>query len=499
MKPIPLLSDRLSNLAHTAYRLFTRIGEALFLPGQSRLANAVAYTVQAGLFLLGIGHWTYFLNWGKISFNLHDWAQEGWRYFFLQQAVRTGQLPLHVSTGMTHVDRFIARPDTVLSPQLLLLAFLDLGPFVLVNTLLLYAIGFAGLLLIGRKYRLSPAAFTALFLLFNFNGHITIHLAIGHTMWVGYFLLPFFIYLLLELVDRYPGQETSFRLWRWVALVALVLFATFLQGSWHQFIWSLIFLAALGIFYTRYARPAFLAVLFSLLLSLVRVLPPAIQFFEQGVQFMSGFISVTDMLQALVVLKAPAEALAYPFANIEWWETDHYIGLLGLAFVLFFGVYQTWKSGGVQKRLFAPGFVLALLSIGYIYYPVNLLPLPLADSERVTARFLIMPLAVLMVLGSIRFQEYLNSQGKASLRQGLFYLALLALMGHDLLQHSRIWRYTNMYALWPITNVDIRAYVSNHADPPYIAALVIGLTGTLATAGLLIFMSARREQKDPTT
>ena len=79
-----------------------------------------------------------------------------------------------------------------ISPQVLLLRFLDPATYVLVNIWIFYAIGFLALLLLRRRYHLSLAAFLPMYLLFSFNGHITAHLVVGHLEWVGYFLLPLF-------------------------------------------------------------------------------------------------------------------------------------------------------------------------------------------------------------------------------------------------------------------------------------------------------------------
>jgi hypothetical protein len=462
--------------------------EALFLPGQSRLHTWTGRVVVAGLFLLGVAHWVLFLDFGQIGFDLHDWVQEGWRYAFLQEAVQSRQLPLHISTPFTSLERFIARPDTVLSPQVLLLGWLDLGNFVLVNTLLLYSAGFVGLILLRRRYELAPVPFTALFLLFNFNGHITAHLGVGHSMFAGSFLLSFFVLLLLQLVDL--GQAG----WKWVLQLSLLLFILFLQGAFHQFIWCLMFLFLLALLHPRYAAPLFKAILFSLLLSLPRVLPPALEFAAGGMAFISGFPTLADLLAGLVVLKHPSTALSGPYSSLGWWEIDHYVGLVGLAFLVVCGIYLTWKNGAAQRALLSPSAALAFLSVGAIFSLIHRLPLPLIDSERVTARFLILPLVFLAALGSLRLQAFLNTQGKQTAQAYLFYLGLLLLGGHDLFQHSRWWRLGNMDLLFPRTPVQLQVELVQRADPLYIASLAGGgLVALLALAFLL--WQVRQETK----
>ena len=462
--------------------------EASFFSVRSRLSIWVNRLWQAGLYALGLLHWGYFLNWGKIAFDRHDWPQVGTYYYFLRQAILTGQLPLHISSTLITTDRYLGRPDTLLSPQALLLYFFQPGPFTLINTWFLFTVGSVGLLLIQKRYRLSPVVFTILFVLYNFNGHITAHMAVGHAMWTGYFLLPFFLLLVFQLVE----QEVS---WKWVLLTSLVLFSFLLQGAFHFFLWCLIFLLALGLFSPRHFLLAVKAIVFSSLLSLVRILPPAFEYVGGGPKFISGFISVTDLMAALVVLKHPESALSGPFKELGYWEVDTYLGLLGFAILVYFGVYLAWRKQSRLRALFAPACVLTFLSVGRVYELITRLPIPWLDSERVPARFLILPVTILIVLGSIQLQEYLNNKGKLTWREALLYFGMLILLGHDLLQHSRIWRLTNMDQLFASTPVDIRAAVINHPDPPYWSALIIGLTGSLITLIFLCVMVYRECHK----
>jgi len=476
---------------------FSALVEAFFLPAQGRIFAWFDRLWSAALYLLGLLHWCFFLNWGNIPFDLHDWLDTGAYFSFLRQAALTNQLPLHIGSALTTTDRYLARPNTLISPQACLLRFLEPGPFTLVNVLILYSVGFIALLLLKKRYSLAPAAFTALFALFNFNGHITAHYAVGHSEWIGYFFLPFLVLLILKALE---GEEHG---WRWVLLVSLTLFAITLQGAFHFFLWCLIFLLAWGVFTPKYLLPAVQAIAASLLLSLLRLLPPAIEFVGGGKAFISGFPTVTDMFAALVVLKYPAEALSSPFKSLGWWEVDTYVGLIGLSFLLYFGVYRTWRPGqtaGTGKQspvraLLAPIAVLTFLSIGQIYTAINHLPVPLADSERMAARFLIVPVVMVIALAAFNFQEFLSERGHRGLTERIMYLGLLILMAHDLYQHSRIWRVTNMYKLFPSTPADIQSSVINRPDPVYITALVAGAAGTLLTFTVLLILSLRERRQ----
>jgi len=470
---------------------FTSLIEAFFVPGSGRIPSWLNPVWQAILYLVGILHWCLFLNWGKVPFDLHDWVQAGAYSSFLRQAFLTNQLPLQIGSTLVTTDRFLARPNTLISPQAYLLRFLEPGLFTLVNLLILYSVGYIGLLLLRRRYSLAPAAFSMLVVLFNFNGHITAHYAVGHIEWTGYFFLPFFVLLLLKVLDDEKAD------WKWVLFISLTFFAISLQGAFHFVIWCWIFLLVWGLFFPKkYLLPACKAILFSLLLSLFRFLPPAIEFLGGGKNFISGFPTVSDLFSAMIILKPPAEALPGRIMSLGWWEMDFYIGLIGLAFLIYFGIYQTWRKGTSTKTLLVPITVLTFLSIGLIYSVINHLPIPLTDSERVSSRFFIVPLVVLITLGSIHLQEFLVKLGHRRFVERIFSLGVLILLVNDLLQHSRIWRVIYMYDLFPSTPEDIQSKVIHHPDPLYFGALVIGAAGTVLTFFVLLFLSLRERQRN---
>nr|MBI9044685.1 hypothetical protein [Anaerolineaceae bacterium] len=111
------------------------------------------------LWAAGVFLWGKFLNWGSIPFEFLDWAEiTGARLAFLQNAVQQGILPLHMqdATALHGVsDRFMAIPDVLLSPQILLMKFMQLGPFVLLNVILMFSLGLVGLWLIKKRCSLS--------------------------------------------------------------------------------------------------------------------------------------------------------------------------------------------------------------------------------------------------------------------------------------------------------------------------------------------------------
>ena len=181
------------------------------------------------LYASGFLHWLLFFKLGKLTFRAFDWGKEYIYYSLLKQWIETGRIPYHIDLAFHGTHRFLAIPEVNLSPQILLLPLVQVGTFVVINTILLYSIGFIGCLLIKQRYRLGIASFTLLFLIFNFNGHLIAHIGVGHSMWAGYFLLPFYFLYLLELIGDKPGRAPYK-----IALVSLMSLG-FID---HSYLWS---------------------------------------------------------------------------------------------------------------------------------------------------------------------------------------------------------------------------------------------------------------------
>ena len=108
---------------------------------------------------------------------------------------------------------------------------------------------------------------------------------------------------------------------------------------------------------------------------------------------------------------------------------------------------------------------------------------------------MIVPLVVLMILGSVQLQRFIDEGRWKGWRVRLAAIGVLALMGHDLVQHTRIWRVVHMADLFPSTPVDIRSMVSNHPDPPYFTALAVGMAGTLLAFITMVILAGKESRR----
>jgi hypothetical protein len=402
----------------------------------------------AALFGLGVLHWVYlfgFLTPGfaGMSFEVADWPKEVRYYVALQQAVTEGRVPYYVSKSIQETRKFLANPEVPWSPDVLLLRFVGIEVFLVLKVALWYAAGFAGLVLIRRRHALSLLPFTFLFLLFSFNGHIVAHLAIGHSMWTGYFLLPFVCVYLTDIVDA--GSERA------PPKLALVFFAMLLQGSLHVFVWCLLLVLLAAAFRPRAWRPLLVTLAWTAALSACRLVPAAVVLFWKKEQlFISGYPSAADLFAALVAVRPITDPRRGGlFGTLNWWEYDAYLGVVGLAWLMWFGLVLRFRGPDARRFtvLEGPLLTLAVLSQGDLYALVNRLGIPLLSGERVSSRLLIVPIVFLLPAAALRMQRMLEASGGRLLRAGALCAAIAVAAG--LAAHSHAWSLPVLERSWP--------------------------------------------------
>ncbi len=464
--------------------------------GQERVKWLAWFWVPA-VMLAGMLYWAKFFSWGNIPITFADWAEvNAPRLEFLRNVVRSWQLPLHMAgPGPLRMitDRYLALPDTILAPQMILLSFLEIGPFVFVDTVLFFAAGVLGIYWLCRKYQLSLFTFTWVTVLFSFNGYIITHLAVGHITWLGYFLFPWVFAMVFYASENVPG-------WRWTAGMSFLFLFMWLQGSYHQYGWVLLFLLLFGLTAKERLWPMLRTIICSVLLCMFRVLPPLLAYSQFDKGFLGGYSSVTEIFQAMAIMKSPAEGQPAPtISNIQllgWWEFSMYVGGIAVVFLLYFGIISWLRNRQKYPQftgLILPVVVLFAFSIGNIFSYVNRLPVPLFNSERVSSRMIIVPFVVILFMAAIYFQDW----WKSTLSNALLKVSSLVLMAvalYDVWIQGLSWRVASAVKAFPPVPVDLSLQVvGNHVDPPYFLLLGTGAFITLITAAFLIYMSMKKQ------
>jgi hypothetical protein len=385
-----------------------------------------------------------------------------------------------------------------------LLYFLSIQKFIIVQTALMFVVGFAGLLVLRKQLKLSPFAFTILFFLFNFNGHILSHYSVGHFSWDSYFLLSWFATLVIELL-----QSKSVG-WAWVTKMTLLMFLIFLQGAFHFFLYSLTFLLVLAIFSPKYFLTVVKTIVASGLISAVRIAPALLETGALKVTFLGGYPMVHDLWDALVTPTFPgiyntANGVNAPMGN---WEYTIYIGLVGALFLIFFGIYRTLKNdrstsagrdvqtipdaqGSPYRLLLLPCLVFTLFSFNAVFKELrNLLNIPPLTGERVASRLFIFAVLFIIVLAVYELQKWLDSIQISSLI-ALSSLLLLGFELNDLWQNYQFWGVSYAVTTFTLQSRFKQGHwiVANHPDSPYTIRLTHGLEITCLTIIVLAVLS----------
>lgn len=439
---MPLEVNELEGKSHPpAAALKSLIFKFIFLPPTPNLISKIGHYVLLGLaYLAGVFHWAWLLNYGRVDYKYSDWQKFFDYYGVIQKALAEKSIPYFMPHFYKGTNQFLAIPETDLSPTVFLLNYLSVQEFFLAQCLILYSLGFAGCLLLKKKFQWSLFAFLCFFLVFNFNGHIVSHLAFGHWPWISYFLLPFFIMWVLRLIEGDLSPAHGARL-------AGVLFGILLLGGLHPFFWCLLFLGFLCLFQKKYFKPVLIGVGLSLVFSTYRIVPAMVVFLDYKNSFAFGFPSIPAFLESMIAIKDFKTVLGPILGKIGyygWWETNYYIGVLGFGAILYFGIYlrrikrEGWESQD-YRVLDGPMVILTILSFSYIYGLFTHLPIPLITVERISSRFFIVPLLFLLTLSAIGIQQMLN---RSKWNWSLMGLALsgVLLEGMMLLSHSFIWQ-----------------------------------------------------------
>lgn len=448
------------------------------------------------LYFVGIAHWVAFLNFGRLSFTFLDWKEKAQWLFVIKQAIETGIVPYHISF-VSHSDKFFGLPNMLISPQIFLIPFMSVDTFFLVNTLILYSAGFFGLVLIARRYRLSVAPFLLLFLLFNFNGAITAHISVGHTDWGGYFLLTYFVYYILLMLEDLPDPSRAIK-------ISLVLLGIFLQGSFQIYVSCLGFMVLIALSDFRYFKECILASAFSAALSAFRWIPTAYTFGQAERTYLTGFPNLITMLESFTIIKSHDAGLTPGlFArSVGWWECDFFIDNLGLLLILWFGIALRFtKRQCLENTKFRaldwPMIIMTVFSLNYALISLAHLQIPLSVYSRVGTRLILIPLVTLFVISAIRLENLYFAGRPIGQRWKPLLLSIVTafLLGSSLRMHSATWSLANVETLQPLSVVDLSVQIIERPDVWYKSA--VGLSAVVSAVSLACLLIHWRKTSPP--
>lgn len=454
--------------------------------GHSRVRSYLLLT----LFLLGIVHWVGFFHAGNLSLVAYDWVLEGAYLNTLREAQTSGVIPWRWSIPYYHgTQNFLANPEIILTPDILLLRWLPNSIFITIHVLILYSVGFYGSFLVAKQLNASFLAFLVFWLVFNFNGFLTSHLAVGHFPWTGYFLLPFFFIFLFMFVTN--SQRTNSVSPTPELCMALLFGVLFLNGSFHIVIWCSMFMTIALLWRWAMFSNVLTAILVGGLLGAGRVLPAALSFPRER-SFISGYPNFGAVRDAFTSLRAhDSVRLGGMFGAMGWWEYDIYVGFIGfIGLVICFTFALQQRMAMCQMPLVAAAAVLLLLSLGNVYALIAKAPFPFAGVERASSRFIVMPFMLVLIIATAGIDELFRSWPKGSKVATLIGLPFVA---WELALHSYYWRVDRLdRSFQQITRPDL--HLIPNLDHTYAFSVYAGLSVSLITLVVVVTILFRYRQ-----
>jgi len=407
---------------------------ALFTP-----AASVSWPLRLSLLLLvaaGIIHWNHFFGPEPLAFDFEDWPKERCYLDLLREAVTTRTVPLHMDANLQMTQRFLALPETMLAPHIVLLRWMTNQQFVCFHITLLCLIGLAGCWALARRFNWNAFVLLVFGTVFAFNGFITCRLAVGHFMWAGYYFFPWMLLATLRLMEETGTVQRRLEL-------SGVMAALFLVGSFHLAVWWMLFLGVLALARPKLLVPVGIALALSAFLGMFRIAPAAITFGGVNREFATGYPDLLVLARALVTsLNYDTPFVQTSTASLGWWEFDHFVGLPAVAFALYFALKK--PAPGITEpyaidhsALLVAAGTLAVFSLSRFYAPITNAPFPLFNSERVTTRFISVSFIVLLFSACTRCSR---ESKRLSPGWQILALSLLIQTGIELAGHSAAWR-----------------------------------------------------------
>lgn len=187
---------------------------------QLKGANSRSKVIWA-LYLVGVLHWYFFMKLGSPSAeDLHafDWQMIHQWLAVTELALVTQEIPYHVAYFQEELnsgqfiwsDRYFALPFLISTPNIFLLPVLDFLDWVTLQLVVVYSVGFYGLVKWINKLDLYAAATAFVIILFSFNGFHSSRIGVAHVQNISYFLVPWLLWIANSFIEsRGAGSKRN--------------------------------------------------------------------------------------------------------------------------------------------------------------------------------------------------------------------------------------------------------------------------------------------------
>jgi hypothetical protein len=404
-----------------------------------------------------------------------DWAKEWTYHTALRESLSHGRLPWFLNVEFQGTDRFFANPETNVFPHTVLLAWLDVTRFVILQCASLLIVGLMASYRLARDLKLGPTASMAFLAIFLMNGHLIAHLHTGHLQWAGYFVFPCLLLFLHRAATGDMGGRTQSGLALGMALIALV-------GGWHLFVWGVIFVGVLVVIDRARWRFGASVMLLVAGLSALRIVPAMVQYRSPDTMFVGSYQQLSILVRALV------GELRTKIDYLDWWEYDVFVGWVGLVIItagLTAPLSRTWRHS--VAALWPPSLAMLVLST-FDVYRWTFHRLPGFESERVASRLLILGILGFALIGCVQLNMWLARMPRSRVRLAAVAVAGLLLLA-QLVVHTNGRRPTSATGLGPPSSS-----VVSDSGPDLAYAASVGGGAALSLISLGIAIHRRRIQ-----
>jgi len=420
------------------------------------------------LWSFGVCYWYYFCIYGPPSQVYLDWYLQNVFLNIFKEGIHDNKIPWFYSPSIYHGNHFfLANPEITITPDIFLLKYIENNFFIFIHIVIFFTIGFFGIKKIGKE--LSLFSFFFFYLLFFFNGFIMIRLESGWFQYIGIFILP---YILLT-ISKMGNQELNFRkdlknifnfrffknkmFFKLPIKLGLLLSLLMFNGSYHLVIWIILFFTIVLISNKNFFWEYIFSISIFVLISMFRIFP-GILIFRSPSGFLTGYPDVMVLFDSLIFKNPDIDVL---IDGVKWGplEFQAYIGPIIFLLFLFalFNFNILKKHYMFRKEFLFASLIILLFSYGSNYEIIHQLPLLFTKAERISTRFIIIPLYFLILI-SIYFLDYLYKNKNFKLV--LFYFAPIVI--YDYLDISLNYSKNKIYFQ---DNIE-RSIISENLLPP---------------------------------
>lgn len=309
--------------------------------------------------------------------------------------------------------------------------------FHLLNHFLMICVGFFGCFLIKKDFNLSLIAFFFLVVTFNFYGGFLTKISAYGPSQLGYYLSIYIIWIVLKISKEDTIKSREFMIWS--IYLSFCLSFMLYQGSLHYFVQWITFLIFWGLFNLKHLKFLFMSAFLTISICAFRILPAMIiNTNTSNSREIAGYgFNPEFFLQTFISIRGMTD-----FPEFAWWENTNYISVIGLMFILVFGVFSLFLiRENLQKfnykRIFFP--LVLIFIISFKDFRAYLVPefLPLLNIESVTTRYFFIIVLFMTTIACLNFDDFRKSFSNKKMQILLWSMMLLHFL--FLFSNSTIW------------------------------------------------------------